>query len=102
MNGRVSDLCIVARRKQLIDKKLIKKVAGKCRICGESAYELLDVHRLVAGEDGGRYIRANTTVICVSCHRKVHAGKITIDGWYSSTAGYLLRWIDEEGVEHFS
>ena len=84
---------------KLINKKLYKLVAEKCRICKNDIYEVLDVHRL---EAGGRYSQDNTVVICTLCHRKHHSGIIKIDKWYHSTNGNLLRWIDENNEEHFS
>jgi hypothetical protein len=90
----------MSRRKRLIDKQLVKRVAGKCRLCGEDSYELLDVHRIVPGESGGEYTNSNTVVACSNCHRRIHAGQIEIDRYYFSTAGALLRII-ENGEEKF-
>jgi 5-methylcytosine-specific restriction endonuclease McrA len=85
------------KRTKNIKKKDYKKVSGSCRICGEEQYELLDVHRIQAG---GQYSYANSVSLCCKCHRKVHSGSIIVDKWYMSTAGYLLR-ILENGVEKF-
>lgn len=85
---------------KLINKKLHKLVAGCCKICKADIYDILDVHRIVPGEQGGKYTEFNTVVICSNCHRKVHAGTIVIDRWYSSTAGKLLRVIID-GQESF-
>jgi len=87
---------------KLINKKVYKHSEGKCIICGEIDYELLDVHRFaIAGKDGGKYWRPNITVLCSNCHRKVHAGKIQILGWHNSTKGKLLHIIRENGEEDF-
>jgi 5-methylcytosine-specific restriction endonuclease McrA len=84
-----------------INKKEFKQVAGKCRICERPGSELLDVHRIVPGEDGGKYTQNNSVAICMICHGKIHRTKeIVIDRYYPSTAGYLLR-IVENGVERF-
>lgn len=90
------------KRTQIINKQIYKNVEGKCRICkGDGASETLDVHRIVHGEHGGRYSLNNTVVLCPNCHRKVHTDKtIVIDRWYQSSAGYMLR-ILENGVEKF-
>jgi hypothetical protein len=71
--------------------------AGKCRLCPEPVYAVLDVHRI---EAGGKYSEANSVCLCAKCHRLVHAGQIVIDRYYQSTAGYLLRVI-ENGQERF-
>lgn len=83
-------------------KKLQKHMAGKCKICGESRYELLDTHRIVEGSDSGKYRVGNVVILCACCHRLQQAGKIIIDRWYGSTSGRLLHWFDEAGEEHFS
>ena len=83
-------------------KQIRKKSEGKCRCCGEDNYDLLDVHRIKEGKDGGAYSYWNTVVICTSCHRKQQAGQIKIVAWLNSTAGRLLQWFDEDGVEHLS
>ena len=88
-------------RCKTIDKQQYKLTAKQCRICKNDAYEVLDVHRLIPGKDKGAYALNNVTVLCANCHRKVHRTKeIIIDRWYFSTAGYLLRII-ENGEERF-
>ena len=88
------------RRAKTINKQQFKHTAGKCRICNEPGYEILNVHRIVPGSEGGKYTEANSTSICANCHNKVHKGLIVVDRYYFSTGGYLLRII-EEGVERF-
>lgn len=83
-------------------KKLRKLIEGKCRLCGEENYNLLDVHRIKEGSDGGKYSYDNTITICVSCHRMHHAGEIKILKWYNSTFGRTIHWIDKSGNEKFS
>ena len=78
------------------DKKAFKLQEGKCRICGEDDYDLLDSHRIKAGADGGKYTRANTIVCCCKCHRLIHSDKIQIIGWVKSTAGKLLHIIEND------
>lgn len=87
---------IMKRNKKLIDKKLKKRIAGKCKFCPCDIYELLDVHRIVEGNEGGQYTDQNTVCCCVSCHRKIHAGIIKIDRQYSAISGKLVLhyWID--------
>lgn len=76
-------------------------IEKKCKFCSSSDYCLLDVHRILEGKNGGEYTETNTIVCCVSCHRKIHAGKIKIDRKYPSTAGWVLHYFDEKGVEHW-
>lgn len=85
--------------RKLINKKAEKIIAGACYFCPESDYDLLDVHRIQEGCNGGKYTSGNTVVVCSNCHRKIHSGKIVIDRKYNTTAGrpVLHYWID--GIE---
>ena len=89
-------------KKPFISKKSFKQRANKCHICGENKYELLDIHRIKAGAEGGKYEEPNCVSICTSCHRKHHANIITIKQWYNSTKGKILYYIDERGDEQFT
>lgn len=86
------------RIKKLVDKVVKKKLAGKCKFCPCDVYELLDLHRIIEGNEGGRYTDQNTVCCCVACHRKIHAGIIKIDRQYPSMSGKLVLhyWIDGE------
>jgi hypothetical protein len=88
----------MTRRKNNIDKKAKKKGRGKCRFCPCDTYELLDLHRITEGNEGGIYSDQNTVVVCANCHRKIHAGIIKIDRQYSTMSGRwcLHYWIDDE------
>ncbi len=84
-----------------INKKSFKKSSGKCRICGEPRYDLLDTHRITPGAEGGKYTESNSVVLCSNCHRSVHSGEVAIDRYYLCTDGtYKLR-IERKGVEEF-
>ena len=84
-----------------MDKKIKKHSSGKCHFCEEKNYVVLDVHRIIPGEKGGKYTNDNTVVCCVKHHRLVHSGSIIIYGWVDSTKGRLLHYIDENGKEQF-
>jgi 5-methylcytosine-specific restriction endonuclease McrA len=87
------------RKNKLIDKKIKKRVDGKCVFCGEDRYYLLDCHRIIPGEEGGKYIESNICVCCSNCHRKIHSKRIKIIGKYYCTSGkYVVNCIidDEE------
>jgi len=85
-----------------VSKKYQKLVAGRCRICNEPCYDVLDVHRIHEGSEGGRYTYDNIVILCAKHHRLQQTGAIKVIGWKHSTMGRILHWIDEEGTEHFS
>lgn len=89
------------RKKRLIDKRTKKLIDKRCRFCGADDYCVLDVHRILPGEEGGTYENLNTVSCCANCHRKVHEGKIRVDRFYYSTKGWLLHWWGEGGEEHW-
>lgn len=82
----------------MINKQARKRSEGKCYLCGENDYSLLDVHRIVEGKNGGRYTEHNTVVLCANCHRRTHYGALTIHRWYNSTNGRVLHYT-ENGEE---
>lgn len=88
------------RQKNIINKKHYKKVEGKCRICSENNYVLLDVHRIKPGRDGGKYNPKNVVTLCANCHRKVDTGEFEIIGWVSATGGDLLHIIRNNKDEY--
>lgn len=87
--------------KKLSKKQIKKKCDKKCYFCDCDTYELLDVHRIIEGKDGGKYTDWNTVVCCATCHRKAHAGIIKIFRKHYSTKGYVIHYIDEHGIEHW-
>lgn len=91
----------MGKRKSLIDKQIFKKAQGACRICGENDYAVLDIHRIKAGKDNGRYTKFNSVTLCCLCHRKVHDNQITIDKYYLSTGGIWALRIVIDGEEKF-
>ena len=84
-----------------INKQNFKHAAGKCRLCGNGPYEVLNVHRIQAGRDGGEYTKLNSVPVCANCHALVETGQIEIHGWFSSTKGLVLHVTDENGDEQF-
>jgi hypothetical protein len=90
------------RKKHRINKIAKKKAEGKCRFCSCDNYELLDVHRIIEGNQGGIYSDQNTVVVCANCHRKIHAGIIKIDRQYPTMSGRLSLHYWIEGKEYWS
>lgn len=82
------------------EKELRKKINNKCLFCGEADKNVLDVHRILPGKDGGKYTLPNTVRCCANCHRKCHSGEIEIKGWYFSTKGMVLHCF-KNGKEEF-
>jgi hypothetical protein len=88
----------MSRKKMLINKKITKKVAGKCFFCDEDNYSCLHCHRIIPGEEGGLYTDHNSLVVCSNCHNKIHSNQIKIDRKYTTTLGktVLHYWINEQ------
>jgi hypothetical protein len=84
----------------MTSKKQIKKKLDKhCYFCKENDYSLLDSHRIVPGQKGGKYTDFNTLTVCANCHRKCHSGRIEILGRYPSTAGRWVLHFKEDNCE---
>ena len=79
-------------------KKLYHK---ECFFCGENDYNLLDVHRILEGCEGGTYDPVNTVVGCASCHRKIHSKRIIIHGKHFCTSGNYVINYTEDGKENW-
>lgn len=86
--------------KKRYSRQQIKKLyENKCYFCGEDNYDLLDAHRIIPGEHGGKYNDHNIIVLCANCHRKTHSDNLTILGKYFSTTGrWLIKYV-ENGEE---
>lgn len=89
------------RKKKLINKKIKKLTDKKCYFCDCNIYNLLDIHRIKEGKNGGEYTDFNTVTCCSLCHRKIHSGLIKLDRKYFSTNGWVLHYFDELGREHY-
>lgn len=74
-------------KRKIVNKIILKKVAKKCYFCDIDDYALLDVHRIIPGEEGGKYTEINSLVVCSNYHRRIHGGQIKIDRKYFTTAG---------------
>ena len=79
-------------------QKKIKLMDGLCLFCRERDYDLLDVHRILEGKNGGKYTRANTITSCSKCHRKIDSGRISKITKYVSTGGIVVCYT-EDGVD---
>jgi hypothetical protein len=53
----------MAKSKRHSFQEVRKRVNGKCIFCGEEDYNLLDVHRINPGSEGGQYTTFNTVVV---------------------------------------
>lgn len=71
----------------------------QCFFCEEDNYELLDAHRILPGEEGGKYHNWNILVTCANCHRRIHSGEIVVDRKYLGTQGSLIVHYWRDGKE---
>jgi hypothetical protein len=90
------------RSGKFINKQAFKRTEGKCHFCEESNYDLLEVHRICEGRDGGRYTRKNSICLCVLHHKMIHAKMIKIFGKYFTSNGrWVVHYIDENNEERW-
>jgi 5-methylcytosine-specific restriction endonuclease McrA len=51
----------------------------QCQHCGTRTGKRLEAHHIIHREHGGKDTLTNLITLCSSCHRKVHAGSITLN-----------------------
>ena len=73
----------------------IRKLANrsgkqKCQICGDQ--QILCTHHILGRKIYKPNHKDNLVNCCDNCHRKVHAGRIKIMGWYQATNGRELLY----------
>lgn len=61
-----------------------------CEICNEQTE--CDKHHIHSLSKGGSNIESNKCKICPNCHRKVHKGKLIIEGIFTTSNGNTLIW----------
>ena len=85
--------------RKLVDKIAKKNFDKKCYFCDENNYHLLDVHRIVPGEEGGEYTDFNSLTVCANHHRLIHSGYLKIDRKYEkyffSMGSYVVPALGE-------
>ncbi|AEG14355.1 HNH endonuclease [Desulfofundulus kuznetsovii DSM 6115] len=59
---------------------------GACVLCGSE--EKLQRHHLVPRSKGGSDTPMNQVVLCEKCHRKIHAGEVSLD-----REGWTFAWV---------
>ena len=50
-----------------IQRKVLIEMVKKCQSCGNT--KNLEVHRIIRGIDGGKYIPSNIQILCSECHK---------------------------------
>lgn len=80
-------------------KQVRKHFDGRCFVCGEADYHLLDAHRILPGEQGGTYHWQNILTLCTKCHRKIDHRRLVVHGKFQATTGHYLIHYTLDGVE---
>jgi hypothetical protein len=58
-----------------LSKEILDMSNQPCSRCGwDKSY--CDRHRIVSGEEGGKYIEGNVIPLCPNCHRELHDNKV--------------------------
>lgn len=88
------------KKKKLVNKVAKKRLEGKCTFCDIADYSLLEVHRIVFGENGGKYHPHNSLTVCRNCHARIHSGELRIDKKYQGITGeYFLHYWEKDKEE---
>lgn len=72
------------------------KIVKSCEICGEPAKEEHHINEQKHADSNSmighihKNHKSNLVDLCVSCHDKVHAGLISIEGWKTTSSGRSL------------
>jgi len=61
-----------------------------CSLCKEK--NILICHHIKGRDIPNANHPSNLVNLCDNCHRKVHEGKIILEGWFKSTKGIELIW----------
>lgn len=65
----------------------------RCEVCSENNKKILDAHHVIPRSDPrSTDKRDNLICVCSNCHRRIHAGEVIIEGWYSTTQGKVWFW----------
>lgn len=84
---------------QRIRKKANRSGTFHCAICKNKS--ILVTHHIKGRNIKNANHPSNLVNICDNCHRKIHEGKIIIEGWFMTTSGMTLLWHCEK-EESFS
>lgn len=88
----------------------------KCEFCDYETNERrrIHIHHIIPRQAGGKNTKGNLVMLCPNHHSQIFSDKsqhgihtveqnsIKIIGWYFSTGGWVLRYIDENGEEQFT
>ena len=63
-----------------IRRRVWRRDRGRCTLDGCRSAANLEIHHIVAREDGGTHDPSNLTLACDGCHAALHRGLITVRG----------------------
>ena len=88
----------------------------KCEFCDYETNERsrIHIHHIIPRQAGGSNKQHNLVMLCPNHHNQIYSehskngihthqeDSIQITGWYFSTAGWVLGYIDENGEQQFT
>ncbi|MDB4959909.1 MAG: endonuclease [Myxococcales bacterium] len=74
-------------------RKVYRRDGGRCCVPGSRSARFLEIHHIVARENGGSHQLSNLTLACDGHHRNLHDGKLTITG--TAPDKLVFRWKHE-------
>ena len=93
--GRVDDpsartYTAISRRKRT---RLLARDFQRCTVPGCRSHRFLDLHHIVAREEGGTDADDNLTTLCAGHHRLLHRGRLALSG--SAPGALVVRRIQD-------
>lgn len=88
----------------------------KCEFCNYETNERrrIHIHHIKPKQAGGTNKKSNLVMLCPNHHNQIYSeyskhgihtikdNSIVITQWYFSTAGWVLGYLDENGVEQYT
>ena len=75
-----------------------RRDGGKCTVSSCRSTAHLELHHIVAREDGGTHGAENIALLCDGCHAALHRGQITITG--TAPRNLLVTRVHDAGLAH--
>ena len=73
--------------------ELLRRDGYRCKTPGCPNHLFLEAHHITFYSDDGKTVPENLVILCASCHKNIHEGRLRIEG----RAPHNLRFLDRDG-----